>query len=129
MDNMREAIRTLLYERCLLDVPTYHICMWRLQIRSQVWSPTARVASPTRLILQRFQEQSLSAMSKTLSNGTLSLRFMQNAQRAKRQAEIDLEQAKSKDEAEWEVSQEIKDAWGLSSTAAELRYAIRVIMG
>ncbi|KAI0697796.1 hypothetical protein BC835DRAFT_737392 [Cytidiella melzeri] len=60
-------------------------------------------------------------MSKGLSNGTLSLRFMQNAHRAKQQAQVELEQAKVKDEAEWEVSQEIKDAWGItgSSTSSD----------
>jgi hypothetical protein len=57
-------------------------------------------------------------MSKTLSNGTLSLRFMQNAQRAKQQAQVELEKAKVKDEAEWEVSQEMKDAWGVGSSSA-----------
>ena len=55
-------------------------------------------------------------MSKTISKGTLGLRFMQNAQRAKQQAEVALEQAKIKDEAEWEVSQEVKDAWGLGTS-------------
>ena len=62
-------------------------------------------------------------MSKTLSNGLMGLRFMQNAQRAKEQAQVELEQAKVKDEAEWEVSQEIKDAWGISSSSSE-RYAV-----
>ena len=61
------------------------------------------------------------AMSKTLSNGTLGLRFMQNAQRTKQEAQVKLEQAKIKDEAEWEVSQEIKDAWGISSSSAETK--------
>ncbi|KAJ3491930.1 hypothetical protein NLI96_g370 [Meripilus lineatus] len=56
-------------------------------------------------------------MSKVLSNGTLSLRFMQNAQRAKQQAQVEAEQAKVKDEAEWEVSQETKDAWGVGSNS------------
>ncbi|OBZ74876.1 hypothetical protein A0H81_05499 [Grifola frondosa] len=51
---------------------------------------------------------------KTLSNGTLSLRFMQNAQRAKLQAQVELEQAKIKDDAEWEVPKEVKDAWGIA---------------
>ncbi|KAF7795110.1 hypothetical protein EIP86_006255 [Pleurotus ostreatoroseus] len=57
-------------------------------------------------------------MSKTISKNTLSLRFMQNAQRAKQQAEVELEQKKIKDDAEWEVSQEVKDAWGLGSSSA-----------
>ncbi|KAJ2988791.1 hypothetical protein NUW54_g9002 [Trametes sanguinea] len=53
---------------------------------------------------------------KTLSNGTMSLRFMQNAQRAKLQAQVELEQAKIKDDAEWSVSQEIRDAWGIGQS-------------
>ncbi|EKM52388.1 uncharacterized protein PHACADRAFT_211640 [Phanerochaete carnosa HHB-10118-sp] len=54
-------------------------------------------------------------MSKTLSNGLMNLRFMQNTQRAKEHAQDALEQAKIKDEADWEVSQEIKDAWGIGT--------------
>ncbi|GJE88977.1 hypothetical protein PsYK624_050650 [Phanerochaete sordida] len=57
-------------------------------------------------------------MSKTASKGLMGLRFMQNAQRAKQQAQADFEQAKIKDEAEWEVSQEIKDAWGIGSSSS-----------
>ncbi|OSD00046.1 hypothetical protein PYCCODRAFT_1453506 [Trametes coccinea BRFM310] len=53
---------------------------------------------------------------KTLSNGTMSLRFMQNAQRAKLQAQVELEQAKIKDDAEWSVSQEVRDAWGIGQS-------------
>ncbi|KAI0324106.1 hypothetical protein GY45DRAFT_463399 [Cubamyces sp. BRFM 1775] len=56
--------------------------------------------------------------SKTLSNGTLSLRFMQNAHRAKLQAQVELEQAKIKDDAEWSVSQEIRDAWGIGASSS-----------
>lgn len=52
---------------------------------------------------------------KSLSNGTLSLRFMQNALRSKQQAAVELERAKVKDDAEWEVSKEIREAWGLQS--------------
>lgn len=52
---------------------------------------------------------------KTLSNGTLALRFMQNAARAKQLAAAELEQAQVRDEAEWEVSKEVRDAWGLDS--------------
>ncbi|KAI0369315.1 hypothetical protein BV20DRAFT_997194 [Pilatotrama ljubarskyi] len=55
---------------------------------------------------------------KTLSKGTLSLRFMQNAQRAKLQAQVELEQAKIKDDAEWSVSQEVRDAWGIGHSAS-----------
>lgn len=42
---------------------------------------------------------------------------MQNAQRAKEQEQVELEQAKIKDEAEWEVSQEVKDAWGIGPSS------------
>ncbi|EJD04882.1 uncharacterized protein FOMMEDRAFT_18605, partial [Fomitiporia mediterranea MF3/22] len=55
---------------------------------------------------------------KTLSNGTLGLRFMQNALRAKQQAAVDLERAKVKDEAEWEVSKEVREALGLGSNSS-----------
>lgn len=55
-------------------------------------------------------------MSKTLSNGTLSLRFMQNAQRAKQEAQVEAEQAKVRDEAEWEIPQEVKEQWGIASS-------------
>ncbi|KAI0946285.1 hypothetical protein AcV7_010303 [Taiwanofungus camphoratus] len=59
----------------------------------------------------------LGMSGKTLSNGTLSLRFMQNAQRAKLQARADAEQAKTRDETEWEVSKEIKEAWGIDAAS------------
>ena len=55
---------------------------------------------------------------KTISNSTLSLRFMQNAQRAKLQAQVDAEQAKIKDDAEWSVSQAVRDAWGIGTSAS-----------
>jgi len=53
--------------------------------------------------------------AKTLSTGTLSLRFMQNAHRAKQLAEVEAEQAQVKDEAEWEVAKEVREAWGIGS--------------
>ena len=43
---------------------------------------------------------------------------MQNAQRAKQQAQVEAEQAKIKDEAEWSVPQAWKDAWGIGSSSA-----------
>ncbi|EIN05236.1 hypothetical protein PUNSTDRAFT_137919 [Punctularia strigosozonata HHB-11173 SS5] len=61
---------------------------------------------------------------KTLSNGTMSLRFMQNAQRAKQQAEIEAAQAKVKDEAEWEVSSEVREAWALSKPPTQERQSV-----
>ncbi|PAV15866.1 hypothetical protein PNOK_0872400 [Pyrrhoderma noxium] len=42
---------------------------------------------------------------------------MQNAQRVKEQATIELERAKVKDEAEWEVPKEVREAWGLAPKA------------
>lgn len=53
--------------------------------------------------------------AKTLSTGTLALKFMQNAHRAKQLKEVQLEQAKVTDDAEWEVSKKVRDAWGPTS--------------
>ena len=58
--------------------------------------------------------------TKSLSTSTLSLRFMQNAQRAKQMKEVELDRAEVKDDGEWEVSQVVRDSWGLSKdTTAE----------
>ena len=51
---------------------------------------------------------------KTLSTGTLSLRFMQNAHRAKNLAQVELDKAEVHDDGKWEVSPEVKQAWGLA---------------
>jgi hypothetical protein len=51
--------------------------------------------------------------SKSLSTGTLSLRFMQNAHRAKQLKEVELDRAEVKDDGMWEVSQAVRDSWGL----------------
>ncbi|KAG1724610.1 hypothetical protein EDB19DRAFT_1644491 [Suillus lakei] len=51
---------------------------------------------------------------KTLSTGTLNLRFMQNARRAQQLSGVELEKAHVKDEAEWEVAPDIRKAWGLA---------------
>ncbi|KAL1692471.1 hypothetical protein GGG16DRAFT_51481 [Schizophyllum commune] len=56
-------------------------------------------------------------MSK-LSNSILSLKFMQNAQRAKQQKEVEIERAKVKDEAEWEVPKEVREGWGPTSSSS-----------
>jgi hypothetical protein len=40
---------------------------------------------------------------------------MQNAHRAKQLAEVEAEQAQVKDEAEWEVAKEVREAWGIGS--------------
>ncbi|KAF8623769.1 hypothetical protein AX15_006210 [Amanita polypyramis BW_CC] len=63
---------------------------------------------------------------KTLSTSTLSLRFMQNAQRAKSMKEVELEKAEIHDDARWEVEQEVRDAWGLLSERDD-SYAITFI--
>ncbi len=55
--------------------------------------------------------------SKSLSTGTLSLRFMQNAHRAKQLKEVELDRAELKDEEKWEVSQTVRDSWGVSAKA------------
>ncbi|KAF8900115.1 hypothetical protein CPB84DRAFT_1747567 [Gymnopilus junonius] len=52
--------------------------------------------------------------SKGLSNSTLSLRFMQNAQRAKQLKEVELDRAEVQDDGKWEVSQAVRDSWGIS---------------
>ena len=40
---------------------------------------------------------------------------MQNALRRQNLPEVELERAEIKDEAKWEVGQDIKDAWGIES--------------
>lgn len=59
-----------------------------------------------------------SVMSKTLSNGTLSLRFMQNLQRAKDSPEVKPDQPTLADDAEWYVPQNVRDAWSSAAAAA-----------
>lgn len=54
---------------------------------------------------------SSSVMSKALSSGTLGLRFMQNAQRAKDDSEVKPDQATLVDDAEWHVPKNVRDAW------------------
>lgn len=56
---------------------------------------------------------------KTLSTGTLSLKFMQNAHRAKQLKEVELDKARVKDEGEWEVAKEVRDAWGLGGSSTQ----------
>ncbi|KLO17761.1 hypothetical protein SCHPADRAFT_936782 [Schizopora paradoxa] len=53
-----------------------------------------------------------SSSGKKVSNATLGLRFMQNALRAKQQEQLDFEQAKVKDEAEWEIDPKVRETWG-----------------
>ncbi|KAF9265744.1 hypothetical protein L218DRAFT_997142 [Marasmius fiardii PR-910] len=53
--------------------------------------------------------------SKTLSTGTLSLRFMQNA-RDRQSKEVQLEKAHVEDDGQWEVAKEVRESWGVSQT-------------
>ncbi|KAI3607887.1 hypothetical protein WG66_005198 [Moniliophthora roreri] len=52
--------------------------------------------------------------SKTLSTGTLSLRFMQNA-RHKQAQDAQLEKANVEDDGQWEIAKEIRDSWGVKA--------------
>jgi hypothetical protein len=58
-------------------------------------------------------------VEKLLSSGTLNLRFMQNARRAQQFPRAEPEQAHVKDDAEWEVSPEIREAWGSGAYRGE----------
>ncbi|KAG8902086.1 hypothetical protein FRC00_002005 [Tulasnella sp. 408] len=54
---------------------------------------------------------------KTLSNGTLALKFMQKAALKAQNGNapvVELHQAKVVDEAEWDVGKEVRQAWGLA---------------
>ncbi|KAH9476855.1 hypothetical protein JR316_0010771 [Psilocybe cubensis] len=53
--------------------------------------------------------------AKSLSTSTLSLKFMQNAQRAKNLKEVELDRAEVKDDGKWEISQHIRDSWGITN--------------
>lgn len=65
---------------------------------------------------------------KTLSTSTLSLRFMQNAQRAKSMRGVELEKAAVYDDAQWDVGQEVREAWGLRSEK-DIPYAVALSSG
>ncbi|KAJ4488535.1 hypothetical protein J3R30DRAFT_3280620 [Lentinula aciculospora] len=54
---------------------------------------------------------------KQLSSGTLSLKFMQNAQRAKQLKEVELEKAHVEDDGQWEIAKEIRESWGLAESS------------
>ncbi|KAG6877632.1 hypothetical protein C0993_005453 [Termitomyces sp. T159_Od127] len=62
--------------------------------------------------------------TKTISRGTLGLRFMQNAQRAKQLKELEFEKAEVKDDGQWEVDQSVRDAWGTVSSSSSSRQSI-----
>lgn len=59
-------------------------------------------------------------MAKSLSTTTLSLRFMQNAQRKNQIKETQLEKAAIKDEGEWEISKDVRDSWASSSASTQV---------
>ncbi|KAF9239451.1 hypothetical protein BU15DRAFT_46744 [Melanogaster broomeanus] len=67
-------------------------------------------------------------VEKTLSTGTLNLRFMQNARRPQGLAQVEPEQAHIKDDAEWEVSAETREAWGPSLIAARRREFLHTVV-
>lgn len=54
---------------------------------------------------------------KTLSNGTLSLKFMQRKANVGSSSNVHLIQAKVADEAEWDIGREVREAWGLNSNS------------
>jgi hypothetical protein len=64
--------------------------------------------------------------NKTLSTSTLSLRFMQNAQRAKQQKEVELEKAHVEDDGQWEIAKEVRDSWGPASHTEYVVYHNRL---
>ncbi|KAJ3980523.1 hypothetical protein F5890DRAFT_688879 [Lentinula detonsa] len=59
---------------------------------------------------------------KQLSSGTLSLKFMQNAQRAKQLAEVELEKAHIEDDGQWEIAKEIRESWGPAESDDTVSY-------
>ncbi|KAK1220431.1 hypothetical protein PQX77_016812 [Marasmius sp. AFHP31] len=60
----------------------------------------------------------MASTGKTLSTGTLSLRFMQNARN--RQQEVQLEKAHVEDDGQWEISKEVRDSWGVNAQQNQL---------
>ncbi|EGN94648.1 hypothetical protein SERLA73DRAFT_187686 [Serpula lacrymans var. lacrymans S7.3] len=63
---------------------------------------------------------------KTLSSGTLSLRFMQNARRTQHATVVEAEKAQVKDDAEWEVAREVREAWGQTSSSDDKSQPVTV---
>ncbi len=59
----------------------------------------------------------LSMSNKTLSTGTLNLRFMQNALRRQHLQGVELERAEVQNEGKWEVGRDVKEAWGIEQGA------------
>jgi hypothetical protein len=61
-------------------------------------------------------------MTATISRGTLNLRFMQNAQHAEQEPENKSIESVVNDESHWEVTKQVRDAWGINSGPSS-RYA------
>ncbi|KAI0258740.1 hypothetical protein BC834DRAFT_834847 [Gloeopeniophorella convolvens] len=57
-------------------------------------------------------------MASSISKGTLNLRFMQNAQPKEKDIKAEVTAATIRDESEWEVSKDVRDAWGIGSEPA-----------
>ncbi|KAJ3527991.1 hypothetical protein NMY22_g9576 [Coprinellus aureogranulatus] len=66
-----------------------------------------------------FFPTSTMASGKTLSAGTLNLKFMQNVIRSQQIQAVELPRAQVKDDGEWEVSREVREAWGLLKKSGE----------
>ena len=61
-------------------------------------------------------------MTATISKGTLNLRFMQNARRARQELDVEsMETIPTKDESHWEVAKEVRDMWGITSSEPSSR--------
>jgi hypothetical protein len=71
----------------------------------------------------------MASTGKTLSKGTLSLRFMQNAHRAQNVALVEADRAKVKDDAEWEVMPEVRAAWGPGTSSVFVSLCSLVELG
>ena len=48
-----------------------------------------------------------------ISSNTLSLRFMQNAAKARQESEFEAANAKVRTDEEWELSPDVKQSWGI----------------
>ena len=73
---------------------------------------------PVGAVIADQSASSSSVMSKKLNNGTLALRFMQNAQRAKNPPEVIPAQPSLSNDAEWHVPQKVRDLWTAADATA-----------
>jgi hypothetical protein len=63
---------------------------------------------------------------KTLSTGTLSLRFMRNAQQNK---QVQLDKAEVADDGAWEVPKVVRDAWDEAAPPKYVHWLLCFIFG